>query len=116
MPSPNKKRDAKNEDPMIHPCHKESNAVGLDKPVGNNKHMNAKKAMDSYGNGERTRLKHNLFVPNKYRGGGPWVRGKKGCGLVVGRRGSLFWGSHLSSFGRKSCWDDIPPKRGKHEL
>ena len=58
--------------------------------------------MDSYGNGARTRFKHHPLVPSQYRGGGPWVRGKRGYGLVVGRRGKsilrfplkLFWGRY----------------------
>ena len=36
-----------------------------------------------------TRLRHYLHVPSQYKGGGPWVKSKKGCGLVVGRRGNV---------------------------
>ena len=45
-----------------------------------------------------TRVRHHLPVLNQYKGGGPQVRGKRGCGLVVGRRGSLFRGSLSNSF------------------
>ena len=72
----------------------------LNKFVGNGNRMNAKKAMDSYGSGAHIRLKHHLLVPSQYKGGWPWVRGKRGCGLAVGKRGEpilefslkLFWG------------------------
>ena len=46
-----------------------------------------------------TRLRHHLLVPSQYRGGELWARGKRGCGLVMERRGAyfgvllkLFWG------------------------
>ena len=29
---------------------------------------------------------HHLLVPNQYMGGGPSVKGFKGCGLAVGRK------------------------------
>ena len=48
--------------------------------------MNDKQALDSHGSGARTRLKHHTLVPNHYRRGGPWVRGKRGYGLAVGKR------------------------------
>ena len=59
--------------------------------------------MDSYGSGARTRLRHHPLVPSQYKGGGPWVRGKRGFGLAVKRRGKpilgfllkLFWGKCL---------------------
>ena len=64
-----------------------------------------------------TRLKHHLPVPSQYRGDGPRFRGKRGCGLVVERRESLFWGSHSSFFwGEMSYWDDVSSKRSKHKL
>ena len=56
--------------------------------------------MDSYGSEARTRLRHHPLVLSQYRGGEPWVRGKKGYDLAVERRGKpilrfplkLFWG------------------------
>ena len=36
------------------------------------------------------RLKHHLPVPSRYRGGGPRVRGKRGCGLAVGKKEAYF--------------------------
>ena len=39
------------------------------------------------------------------------------CGLAMGRRGKLILGFLLKLlWGEMSCWDDIPPKRSKHEL
>ena len=75
---------------MTHSCHKELKRVAEcaarpDKPTGNDKCMNTRQAMDSYGSGAHTRLRHHPLVLSQYRGGGPWVRGKKGYGLVVGR-------------------------------
>ena len=62
--------------------------------------MSSRQAMDTHGSRARTRLRHHQLVPSQYRGGGPWVRGKRGYGLAVGRRGEpilrfplkLFWG------------------------
>ena len=48
-------------------------AAKSDKSVGNNKCMNARKAMDSYESGARIRLKHYLPIPSQYKGGGPRV-------------------------------------------
>ena len=79
--------------------------------------MNNRQAMDSQESGERIRLKHHQLVFSQYKGGGSWVRGKRGYGLVVGRRGKLILGFPLKFFlGEMSCWDDRPPKRGKDEL
>ena len=74
--------------------------VELDKPRGNGKHVRARKAMDLDGSGVYIRLRHHLPVRNQYRRGEPQVKDMRGCGQVVGRRGSLFWGSHSTSFGR----------------
>ena len=57
------------------------------KPLGYGKRMNNRQAMDTYGSGVCTRYRHHPFVPSQYRSGGPEVRGKKGYGSVVGRRG-----------------------------
>ena len=77
-------------------------AVESDKPIGNGKHKNAKKAMDSHGSGARTQGSGTtyLYPANTGEvGHKSEVRGKRGCGLAVGRKGSLFWGSRLTSFG-----------------
>ena len=58
-----------------------------DKPLGHGKCMNNRQALDSHGSGARTRLRHHPLVPSQYRSGGPWVKGKKGYGLAVGRKG-----------------------------
>ena len=48
-------------------------AAKLDKSVGNDKRMNTRKEMDSYGSGARIRLKHHLPVSSQYGGGGSRV-------------------------------------------
>ena len=50
-------------------------------------------------------------------GHGSGLRGKKGYGLAVGRKGKAYYGVlALALLGEMSCWDDIPPKRSKAEL
>ena len=71
--------------------------------------MNAKKAMDSYGSGAHTRLKHHLPVPSQYKGCGPWVLGKRGCGLTVGRKGETILGFPLKFF-----WEKCPVRMTYH--
>ena len=74
----------------------------LNKPLGNGKRMNSRQTMDSHESGAHTRLKHHPLVPSQYRGGWPWVRGKRGYGLAMERRGKsilgfslkLFWGNY----------------------
>jgi len=64
--------------------------------------MNGRQALDSHGSGVRIRLRHHSLVPSQYRSGGPWFKGKRGCGLTVGRKGKpilgfpfkLFWGKY----------------------
>ena len=73
----------------------------LDKPVGNGKRVNTRQAMDSYRSGAHTRLKHHPLVPSQYKGGGPWVRGKRGYGLAVGRREKPIMAFSLKFFWRK---------------
>ena len=56
--------------------------------------------MDLYGSKAHIRLRHHPLVPNQYRCSRTWVRGKKGYGLAVGKKGKsiigfplkLFWG------------------------
>ena len=48
-----------------------------------------------------TRPRHHLFVPSQYMRGGPRVKGMRGCGLMVGRNGSLFLGSRPNIFEKK---------------
>ena len=77
-------------------------AAESDKPVSNGKRMNTRNAMDSYGSRARTQGSGTtyLYPANTGEvGHRSEVRGKRGCGLAVGRKGSLFWGSRLSSFG-----------------
>ena len=64
-----------------------------------------------------TKLKHHLPVPNQYRGGGLQVKGIRRCGLAIGRRREFILGFSLKTLlGEMSYWDDISPKRSKHEL
>ena len=71
--------------------------------------MNARKVMDSYGSGIRTRLKHHLLIPSQYRGGGPRVLGKRGYGLAVGRRRKPILGFPLKLF-----WGKCPTEMTYH--
>ena len=84
-------------------------AVGPDKPAGNGKCVNPRQAMDSYGSGAHTRLRHHSFVPSQYRGGEPWVTGKRGYGLTVERRGKPILG-----FSFKLFWGKCPAKMTYH--
>ena len=69
--------------------------------------------MDTHGSGARTRLKHHPLIPSQYKSGGLWVRGKRGYGLVVGKRGKSIMGFSLKLF-----WGKCPtgmtyhPKEG----
>ena len=49
--------------------------------------MNGRQAKDSYKSGARIRPRHDPLVPSQYKGSEPWVRGKRGYGLAVGRKG-----------------------------
>ena len=59
---------------------------------------------------------YHLLVPNQYMGGGPSVKGFKGCGLAVGRKEVYFRIPAKASFEEMIFWDDISPKRDKHAL
>jgi len=66
------------------------------------------------GSGARVRPRHYQPIPSQYRSGGSWVRGKRGYGLMVGRRENLFWGSHSYSFGGDVLlgWHTTRKKKG----
>ena len=66
--------------------------------------------MDSHENGARTKLRHHPLVPSQYRGDGPWVRGKRGYGLAVGRRGKFILGFPLKLF-----WEKYPTGMTYHQ-
>ena len=89
-------------------------ATRPNKPTSNGKRMNGRQAIDSHGNGARTRLKHHPLIPSQYKRGGPWARGKRGYGLAVGRRGKSIMGFLFKFF-----WGKCPvgmiyhPKKGK---
>ena len=76
----------------------------------------AGRLLDKFERKARARPRHHQPVPSQYRtwwGHGPEVRGKGGCGLVVGRGEKIYSRLLLKSLlGGTSCWDDRPPKRG----
>ena len=76
--------------------------------------MNSRQAMDTHGSGAHTRLKHHQPVPSQYRSDGPWIKGKRGYGLEVGRREEPILGFPLKLFWRK-CAAEITyhPKEGQ---
>ena len=59
---------------------------------------------------------HHLLVPNQYMGGGPSVKGFKGCSLAIGRKEVYFRIPAKASFEEMIFWDDISPKRDKYGL
>ena len=88
-----------------------------DKPVGNGKHMNVRKSIDSCGSGARTQGSGTTYLyPANTRevGHGSEVRG--GVVWRWGERRAYFGVPAQALLGEMSCWDDIPPKRGKYEL
>ena len=72
--------------------------------------------MDKFEREARARPRRYQPVPSQYRtwwGHGPEVRGKGGCGLVVGREEKIYSQLLLKPLlGGTSYWDDRPPKRG----
>ena len=92
----------------------EERVVGLDKPTGNGKHMNTRQEMDLYRSRARIRLRHHPLVPSQYKGGGPWVRGKRGYGLAVGRSRKPILGFSLKFFwGKCPAGMTYHPKEAK---
>ena len=75
--------------------HAAEHVAILEKPIGNSKRVNTRQAMNSHGSRARTRLRHHQLVPSQYRGDGPWVRGKRGYGLAVERKGKSILGFPL---------------------
>ena len=65
--------------------------------------MNGRQTMDSYGSGACTGLRHHSLVPSQYRYDGPWAKGKKRYGQVVGRREKSILGFPLKLF-----WEKCP--------
>ena len=78
-------------------------AERANKPSGHGKRMYNKQAMDKHGSGAHIRLRHHQLVPSQYRSGGSWVKGKRGYGLAVGRRGKPILGFPLKLF-----WEKCP--------
>ena len=74
-------------------------AVCVDEPVDHGKRMSSRQVLDIHKSGACAKPRHHQLVPSQYKSGGSWVRGKRGYGLAVGRKESLFWGSRSNSFG-----------------
>ena len=87
---------------LIHATRGQERAAEcVDEPSGHGKCMNSRQAMDTHGSGACTKLKHHQFVPNQYKSSGPWVKGKRGYSLAVGRRGEPILEFPLKLFWRK---------------
>ena len=71
----------------------------IDEPLDHDKPISSRQALDIHRSGACTRPKHYQLVPSQYKSCGSWVRGKRGYGLAMGRKESLFWGSRSNSFG-----------------
>ena len=70
--------------------------------------------MDSYGSRAHIRLGHHPLVPSQYRRGRTWVRGKRGYGLAMGKKGKSIMGFPLKLFWRKCpVRMTYHPKEGK---
>ena len=99
------KNGLKREKPTIRqgPVHEDSKSYATrgqewatectDRPLGHGKRMSNRQAFDTHGSGAHIWLRHHQPVPNQYKSCRSWVRGKREYGLVVGGKGSLFWGS-----------------------
>ena len=61
-----------------------------DESPNHGKRLSMGQAFDVHGSGACARPKQYQPVPSQYRGSGSWVKGKRGYGLAVGRRESLF--------------------------
>ena len=92
-------------------------AAESDKPVGNGKRMGAKKAMDSYGSGARTQGSGTTYLyPANTREVGHESEVREGVVWRWGEGGAYFGVPVQNLLREIFYWDDIPPKRGKHEL
>ena len=86
----------------IHAIRGQERAVECtDKPSSHGERISSRQAMNTHGSRACTRLRHHQPVPNQYRSGGPWVKGKRGYGLEVGRREEPILGFPLKLFWRK---------------
>ena len=91
--------------------------IESDKHRGNRNGVKAKKKQIRWKWSMHKGPRYHLLVPSQYMGGGPQVKGIKGCGLVGGRKKwsilefplKLLWGEMF-------YWDSISPKRSKYEL
>ena len=61
-----------------------------DEPPDHSKRMSSEKAFDIHESGVHARPRHYQPIPNQYRSGGSWARGKGRYGLAVGRKKNLF--------------------------
>ena len=104
---------------MTHPCHKGLKMSSRThnktrQTLDNGKRVNSRQAMNSHESRARIRLRHYPLVPSQYRRSGPWVRGKRGYGLAVGRRKKSILGFPLKFFwGKCLAGMTYHPKEGK---
>ena len=68
-----------------------------DEPPNLGNRMSSRQVLDVHRSGAHAKPKHHQPVPSQYSSGGSWVRGKKGYGLVVGRRekAQIFFGGNV---------------------
>ena len=59
-------------------------------PPDHGKRMSSRQTLDVHRTRAGVRPKHHQPVPSQYKNGESWVRGKRGYGLAMGRRESLF--------------------------
>ena len=69
-----------------------------DESPDHGKCMSNGQALDVDISGACTRPRHYQPVLSQYTSDGSWVRCKRGYGLAVGRKESLFWGPYSNSF------------------
>ena len=102
------------EKPKESPHERPGNADGESPGCG--RHMSSRQTIGQIEREARVRPRRHQPVLSQYRtwwGHGPEVRGKGGCGLVVGRGEKIYSRLLLKPLlGGTSCWDDRPPKRG----
>ena len=80
----------------------EQAAECTDRLSSHGKRMSSRQAMDTHGSGVHTQdLGTTNLYPANTRSGGPWIKGKRGYGLAVGRKGEPILGFLLKFFWEK---------------
>ena len=79
--------------------------------------MNARTTMDSYGSGAHTQGSGTTYLyPSNIGEVGYGSEVREGMVWQWGEGGAYYGFPAQTLLGEMSCWNDIPPKRGKHEL